>query len=631
MKSTLEFPLFGRRPLVLQKDSAPVGFLRDRPVWNLPNSPQGRFRILLVLIAIGVAILLLRLFAVQITEHEKYLRLANGNILRIVPLPPLRGPILDRNGEILVSNNMNFAVSIIQFGLKDDEDLVMDRLSRDLGVPVGMIEDTFDKVRDVLPPYLPIPVLSHLTIPQLARVQMDLWRLHGVVIQAIPDRHYMKGDLAAHLLGYVGSLSVADMKNSYARHFPPGTGIGKTGLEKQYDALLQGTPGEDRNLVNSQGDVVKKLDPTLPTEGHALKLTIDWRLQKVAEDALGDRKGAVVALDPRNGQVLVLASHPSYDPNQVSGTMSRQLWSSLLSDPRRPLSDRAIQGLYPPGSVFKIVTTMAGLDTGAIDPSRPFFCNGILRLHGWDFHDWKKGGHGHIHLRKAIMQSCDIFFYRAGMEIGPDKMASMARTFGLGAKTGIDLPSESTGTVPDRKWKKKRFGQPWYPGESLPFAIGQGYLTVTPLEMARLMAVVATQGLLVTPHLLMNAPAGSDKTVKTGLPLEHFGPVREGLWEVVNNPTGTGRPVKMKRMEIAGKTGTAQVISNRGPAHHKIRAHSWFVGFAPFSDPRIVVAVLIENGGDGGDTAGPVARQVFKTYYEDYLEAKAAPTLTERK
>jgi len=620
--------------MVLRGGSPAPGLSGDSYLFKIPKTPQGRFKLLLVLIGIGLGILLLRLFAVQITAHDKYLRLANGNILRVVPLPPLRGPILDRNGEILVSNNMNFAVSLIQYGLKDNEDQIMGRLSRDLGVPVAQIEDTFDKVRDALPPYLPIPLLTHLTLAQLARVQMDLWRLHGVVIQAIPDRRYTKGDLAAHILGYVGSLSVADMKKSYARHFPPGTGIGKTGLEKEYDSLLQGTPGEDRNLVDSQGDVIKKLSPTLPTEGHSLQLTIDWRLQKVAEDALGDRKGAVVALDPRNGEVLVMASHPSYDPNLVSGTMSRHLWSSLLSDPRTPLSNRGVQGTYPPGSVFKIVTTMAGLDSGAIDPSREFYCNGILRLHSWDFHDWKKGGHGHIYLKQAIMQSCDIYFYRAGMAIGPDRMAAYARTFGLGSKTGIDLPSEAAGIVPDRKWKKKRFNQPWYPGENLPFAIGQGYLTVTPLQMARLMAVVANQGTLVTPHLLIGSRGASDRKIATGLPLDHFAPVREGLWEVVNNPSGTGRPVKMKEMEIAGKTGTAQVISNRGPTgpgHHKIRAHSWFVGFAPFADPKIVVAVLIENGGDGGDVAGPVARQLFKLYYEDYISHSGPETLASGK
>ena len=595
--------------------------------FRLASTPRKRLIALLFLLGAGFLVLLIRLFEVQINQHEKYVKLAQGNILRIIPLPPLRGAILDRNGQILVGNGTNFVVSMIPDEIQNRR-RTFHILSQDLSLSPSDLQDAFDRMRDVLPSYIPIPLKAHLTTAQVGRVSMDLYRLPGIIIQTIPQRTYLHGSLASHLLGYVGSLTVGDMKKSYASHLPPGTGIGKTGVEREFDSILQGTPGESRKLVDSQGNVIRKLDPKYPTQGHSIRLTVDYRLQKVAETALGDRRGAVVAIDPNNGEILVLASHPSFDPNQISSALTAKTWHDLLNNPDHPLTNRAIQGLYPPGSVFKVVTTMAGLRAGVIDPAKPFKCNGIVFLGGWAFHDWKRGGHGTLRLRRAIMQSCDIYFYRAGMALGPDKIAEMAHLFGLGSRSGIDLPSENPGTVPDRNWKMKRMHQPWYPGETLPFAIGQGYLTVTPLQMARLMGVVATQGVLVTPHLYLSSdtpgvfPPENNKR-KTPLENANFSSLREGLWAVVNEPHGTGHPVRMKEMEIAGKTGTAQVISNRipegGTVHEKIRPDSWLVGFAPFAHPRIVVAVLVENGGDGGDVAGPVARAVFQEFYRDYL------------
>lgn len=595
--------------------------------FRMGSTPRRRLIALLFLLAAGFLVLLVRLFDVQIEQHSKYTKLAQGNILRIIPLPPLRGAIMDRNGVVLVGNSTNFVVSMIPDEVIDKRK-TFSILGQDLAVPPSVLEEAFDRMRDVLPSYIPVPLMAHMSTAKVGRVSMDIYRLPGIVIQTIPQRTYMQGPMAAHLLGYVGSLTVGDMKKSYARHLPPGTGIGKTGVEKTFDDILQGEPGESRKLVDSQGSVIRKLSPRYPTQGHSIHLTLDFRLQKAAEDALGDRRGAVVALDPNNGEILALASHPSFDPNLISSALTAKTWNGLLNNPDHPLTDRAIQGLYPPGSVFKVVTTMAGLKAGVIDPAKPFKCNGIIFLGGWAFHDWKKGGHGTLHLRRAIMQSCDIYFYRAGMALGPDKIAEMARNFGLGLKTGIDLPSEMSGTVPDRDWKMKRMHQPWYPGETLPFAIGQGYLTVTPLQMARLMGVVATRGFLSTPHLFLSTEHSvrfQTESIVRKIPVEptSFSPLREGLWAVVNEPHGTGHPVRMKEMEIAGKTGTAQVISNRipagGTAHVKILPDSWFVGFAPFRNPKIVVSVLVENGGDGGDVAGPVARAVFKEFYQDYL------------
>jgi len=361
--------------------------------------------------------------------------------------------------------------------------------------------------------------------------------------------------------------------------------------------------------------MIKSLREKPPGEGRSLRLTIDVRLQSVAERMLGDRRGAVVALDPRNGEVLAMASHPAYSPGELSQAMSTLRWSALVHAQDHPLTNRATQGLYPPGSVFKIVTTMSGLQEDKLDPDKTFHCGGTFRVGSVIFHDWKKGGHGTLRLHRAIEQSCDIFFYTLGMKLGPDAIARVARDFGLGQKTGIDLPAELSGVVPDRAWKKKYLHAPWYPGETPPMAIGQGYLTVTPLEMARLMGAIAMNGQISSPHLRL----GKQKTSLSwvGLPVKDFAIVKADLRDVVAAPHGTGHPVNLPFFAIAGKTGTAQVVSNRGPNKDKKRprADSWFVGFGPFDSPRIVVAVLIENGGDGGDVAGPVAREVFRMYY----------------
>ncbi len=592
------------------------------------GSPRARLYGLIFAFWLGLSVVVVRLYVVQVIKHRHYLALARDNVVKVVPIPPLRGEITDRNGVVLVRNGPDFAVFEIP-GEVVHPRRELAWLAYDLGVPEKVLRHALSRLGYVLPTHVPVPLQTGLSMAQVGRVNMDLYRLPGFFIQVMPKRIYPADGMAAHLLGYVGSFTSADLKGSFYRHLPPGTGIGKSGIEKEYDALLQGEPGLRRQLVDSHGRMIRNLKNDLPKEGHSLRLTIDMRLQMTAERFLGNRRGAVVALDPRNGEILALASHPAYDSEELSQAMSSSRWNVLVHAPDHPLTDRATQGMYPPGSVFKIVTTLAGLTEHKLDPDKPFHCAGTFRVGSVIFHDWKKGGHGILRLHRAIEQSCDIYFYHLGMALGPEPIARMARFLGLGRRTGIDLPAEQSGVVPDREWKKKYLHNSWYPGETPPMAIGQGFLTVTPLEMARLMGAVAMEGAISRPHLLLGDSGQEGQSKISALtpipvPKKDFDIVRADLRDVVADPHGTGHPVNLPFFAIAGKTGTAQVVSNRGKSKgfKPPKADSWFVGFGPFEDPRIVVAVLIENGGDGGDVAGPVAREVFRMFYITRLAAK---------
>ena len=590
------------------------------------GSSRARLQVLFLLSWLGLVVVIVRLYDVQVIKYHRYLALAQDNVEKVVPIPPLRGEITDRNGVVLVHNGPDFAVFETPYEVKDPR-RELAWLSEDLGIPEKILRNSLNRLEGVLPPHVPVPLKTDLSMAQVGRVNMDLYRLPGFFIQVMPKRIYPPDGLGSHLLGYVGSFTPADLKGSFYRHLPPGTGIGKSGIEKEYDSVLQGVPGSIRHLVDSHGRMIKSLKNDPPKEGRSLRLTIDVRLQMTAERFLGDRRGAVVALDPENGEVLALVSHPSYDSGELSQAMKSDRWNQLIHAPEHPLTNRAIQGLYPPGSVFKIVTTMAGLMEHKLDPDKPFSCGGTFRVGSVVFHDWKRGGHGELHLHRAIEQSCDIYFYTLGMKLGPEPIAHYARLFGLGSRTGIDLPAELSGTVPDRAWKKKYLHAPWYPGETPPMAIGQGFLTVTPIEMARLMGAVAMNGHMAVPHLvMMDKSMGyvrpkSQQALDIPIPEENFAIVKKDLRDVVAAPHGTGHPVNLAFFEIAGKTGTAQVVSNRGKMKNvkRPKADSWFVGFGPFDNPKIVVAVLIENGGDGGDVAGPVAREVFRMYYITHL------------
>ena len=466
---------------------------------------------------------------------------------------------------------------------------------------------------------------------EVALVEAHRLELPGVEIQAESQRNYLYGSLAAHLLGYIGEVSTTQMEDREYAGFLPGSVVGQYGIERSYEPYIRGNPGEKGIEVDALGHEIKQLYLKEPVAGNDLFLTIDLDLQEVAEAALGQEAGAIVAIDPNTGEILAMVSHPAFNPNQISRGVSTEEWETLVKDANHPLTNRAIQGQYPPGSVFKIVVATAALETKAITPSYKVTCNGSFPFGNRSYRDWKPEGHGTVELHQALVQSCDVYFYEIGRQLGIDRLAEYSARYGLGQQTGVELLSEKSGLVPSPGWKQSFKGEPWFPGETLSVAIGQGYLTTTPLQLASLIGTVANGGSRYQPLVVKGirerqsgrhfefAPV---KTGETEISPATLAVIQEALHGVVNEPHGTGTLAKSPWVEIAGKTGTAQVIGTRLTGGTKnlpqvFQDHAWFVAYAPLSHPKIAVAVIVEHGGHGGATAAPLARKVI----EEYLHA----------
>jgi penicillin-binding protein 2 len=459
--------------------------------------------------------------------------------------------------------------------------------------------------------------------------QLDL---PGVSIQVRPRRFYPHGPLAAHLLGYVGEVSERELsERGDELELRPGDYVGKAGLERVWDEELRGVVGGQQVEVDALGRRVRVIQEVPDVAGDTLVLTLDADLQEAAGQAMGERRGSCVALDPRNGEVLAMVSKPDYDPNLFARGIQRSEWQQLIGDEWRPLTNRAVQGQYAPGSIFKVAVAAGLLDAGVVNRTTGYTCTGGTQLGNRLFRCWKRGGHGYVNLHRAIMQSCDVFFYQAGQRLGVDGIAEYSHRFGLGEPTGIGLSTEESGLIPTRAWKQRRFGAPWYPGETLPVAIGQGYVTVTPLQMASMVAMIANGGTHYRPHYVRRLEA-PDGTVKreirpevmgyANIAPEHIEAVRSGMRDVVMAPGGTGRNGQVPGIEVAGKTGTAQVVrlkagsrGNDGP--ERTRDHAWFIAFAPVAAPEIAVACLAEHaGGGGGAIAAPIVSKILTHYFE---------------
>jgi penicillin-binding protein 2 len=466
----------------------------------------------------------------------------------------------------------------------------------------------------------------------------------GLLVEVEPRRSYPHGTLASHVLGYVGQINPSELKARAELGYRMGDHIGKQGIEKELDAELRGRDGFQQLEVDSLGRVVKVLSSIPPVPGNAVTLTLDLALQQAAEEALAGVSGAVVAIDPRDGGVLAAASSPPIDPNRFSHGLSQEEWSGLSNDPLHPLQNRVAQAQYPPGSVFKIVTAIAALESGAITPETSYFCGGALRYGNRDFRCWKRGGHGQVALHRALVESCDVYFYQVGLKSGIEEIARVAREFGLGKPTGLELGSEASGLIPDDAWKRRARKEPWYSGETLSAAIGQGYDLVTPIQAALLAATVANGGTVHRPHLLRRIVDASGTTVRYGggaagrtlrLAPATLAAVREGLWGVVNEPGGTGAAVRVPGLSIAGKTGTAQVVGmprgeRRAASGADYRDHAWFVCYAPSGDGQVAIAVIVEHGGHGGSASAPIARRLLGElkslgYFQEAVAAAVTP------
>ncbi len=585
---------------------------------------QRRLIVLRLSVVVVLSILLIRVWYIQIVKGEEYAVLSEQNRVRMVYLKPPRGLIYDRHHNLLANNIPSFNLYVVLSDV-DDRQRLREDLSELIGVSVDDVRVAMEKHHT---PRLPLKLKEGLTLKEAAAIESSLAQLPGVVIQAETERSYPQGTVAAHIIGYVGEVSAKGLKEEQFQNLVPGSAVGKYGVELEYDRIVRGRVGQKTIEVDARGHEQRAIQIQEPIPGDDLYLTIDLPLQRLAEDLLGDSAGAVVALDPRNGDVLVLASHPTFDPNTLARGLTVPQWNQIRHDPKKPMTNRATQGQYPPGSVFKLVVAAAGLESGSISRSTPVDCRGQFTIGDRVFKDWKKGGHGLVTLHEGLVHSCDIYFYTLGQQLGIDQIAHYAVQLGLGHRTGIDLPAENSGIVPSREWKERALGKPWYPGETISVAIGQGFVTVTPLQMASLIGTIANNGVQYQPRVVRQLKKRQDGTLvdiapsrseTVQLQQETLTALHEALRDVV--VSGTGRRAQSQGIAISGKTGTAQVVSldnveSEDDVPHALRDHAWFVAYAPSDDPKIAVSVIVEHMGHGGAIAAPIARAIIDEYFQ---------------
>jgi penicillin-binding protein 2 len=557
----------------------------------------------------------------QLVEGDEFALLAENNRLRRIALPPTRGVVLDRRDEVLASTRPALNLVLVRDGLTDAEGQLR-RLEQLLGIPYDGMNARLQAMRR-RPTFEPLVIKEDVQLADIAKVEARREWFPSVEIEQTALRDYPDGPAIAHAVGYVGEVNESQLAKIADGSIQQGDIVGKTGVERQYDEILRGRRGWRLQTVNSLGRPLGASQPgRVPEDGRPLHLTIDKRMQRKLVEALATEVGSGIFMNPKTGEVLALASTPGYDPNVFTAPVSRLTWTTLISDPRHPLNDRAISSFYAPGSTFKVLMSIVGLETGAITPQSTVFCSGSVNVYNRQFMCWKKGGHGTVDVHRALVHSCNVFYYLLGRKVGIDAITKYAKMFGIGELSGIDIPGESRGTPPSAEWKQRVHKQPWWPGDTISVSIGQGLLAVTPVQMATMISAVANGGTLVQPHLARDATVESRKLrVSAGT----LALIRDALADVVEE--GTATRAQLGPIRVAGKTGTAQVFkksvgvdADKQPKDE--RDHAWFIGYAPAENPEIAFAIVIEHGGHGGTTAAPVARQVLEVYFEDRLPPK---------
>ncbi len=590
---------------------------------------KGRHKYFLVFLAVAFLLIFVRLWSLQVIKGAEYRRMSENNRIRILEAPADRGMLLDRKGRVLAHNRPSFQALLVPEDLSGNPE-VLDRVKDLLKLGADDIQQKLKSAKGRTP-FKPLRIKTDIDWQELALLEANRVYLPGLLVDVRSTRAYNYGDLASHLIGYIGEIDENELKQPKSPAYRMGSAIGKYGIEYQWEDVLRGTDGGRQIEVDAMGREIKPLRSVEPSPGNSLFLTVDLDVQRAAEAAFKDKNGVCIAMDPKTGRILAMVSKPSFDPALFAGNVSPEDWKSLMENPFHPLQNKGIQGQYPPGSVFKIITAIAGLESKIITPKTQITCTGAFPYGNRDFRCYKESGHGTIDLHQAIVQSCDVYFYQLGLKIGVDRIARYAGEFGLGKKTGIPLPHERPGIVPSSSWKQKRLGAPWYSGETLSLAVGQGYITTTPLQLVTMMSAVANGGILHLPQvvekvtdirgtLLTEYPP--TETGRTTISEETLLFIREALRGAVNEPHGTGGAAIIKGVDVSGKTGTAQVVRmaqdfKRGDMDRmplKFRDHAWFVAFAPFENPQIAVAVLVEHGGFGGAVAAPIAKKVIETY-----------------
>ncbi len=594
------------------------------------NDLQRRFPILIAFVILTFLILVIRIGYLQLIKSSYFRELSESNRLRSLPIEPYRGLIFDRNGELLAHNVPAFHLSVILEDLKNKEATIK-MVAELTGISEKDIMTRLSARKDTYP-FAPVRIKENISRQEVAVIEANKLDIPGVVIEAVSRREYRYGNMASHLLGYVGEITQSQLDNFEDDSVYPGITVGQDGIEKTHDPILRGIAGYKQVEVDAYGHEMNLFSVREPVRGNDIYLAIDVNLQKIAEDALGDESGAVVAIDTRSGDILVMASHPVYDHNLLSKRLNAKEWEALVNDPSKPLNNRAIQGVYPPGSVFKIVTAAAAIEAGTSAPEDKIFCKGGLQYGRRFYRDWKAAGHGSVALHRAIVESCDVYFYNAGIALGVDRIADYAFRLGLGSQTGIDLPSEKAGLIPTTSWKLSARKVEWIAGETLSIAIGQGYVLTTPVQLAMLISSVANSGVRYQPNTVWAIKDRSNDAKYRFPPVEigraeineeTFQILRNALRGVVNEQGGTAARARSLIAEIGGKTGTAQVIAMKPNMSKELlkekrfKDHALFVAFAPVSEPRIAVAVIVEHGGKGSAAAAPIAKKVIEGHLKN--------------
>jgi penicillin-binding protein 2 len=561
----------------------------------------------------------------QVVQSGYYEQKAEANKIREIPLRAPRGRIYDRYHRILADNRPSYDIILIRENVSKTNPHTVEQTAAILSAGISMSRDELleriNKKRHE-PKFRPIILKEDVSVGDIAYVDAHALELPEITIELQPRRRYLQEHMAAHAMGYVGEVTETELATPDFVDFKSGDQVGKTGLEREYNNVLVGKDGFKRVVVNNFGREMGKLSEEPFVAGNDLVTTIDLDLQRAAEEAVGDQMGAVVALDPRSGEILAFVSKPAYDPNLFATRISAADYRSLMEDPRHPMLDRAIQSRFAPGSVFKVFEAAAALEAGTLNPLRTFFCGGVATFYGHSFACDKH--HGNLDLHEAIVHSCDVYFYNVGNELTIERISTYAKMMGLGRKTGIDLPNEDSGLVPSQEWSQRVRKTKWYAGETISVAIGQGALGVTPLQAAWAMGGLTMGGRLKQPHLVkpqelkkLGFPANDVVEEDYEIRESTVDIVRTAMWGVVNEG-GTGVKAKVDGFEVGGKTGTAQVVGGKdaGKTNKEHRENAWFVGFAPYRNPEIVVATIIQNGGWGSEAAAPVAHAVLETYYK---------------
>ncbi|MBF0536874.1 MAG: penicillin-binding protein 2 [Nitrospirae bacterium] len=570
-----------------------------------------RFANTVMYILIGVFILLvLRLYYMQILKGSEYRDAADSNRVRVVMLPAPRGTIYDRNGVALVTNKPYFYASVMP-GTKG---LDIKALAALLGSDEAKLQQRLKREEKAI--FNTTVLKEGLSFRDVQRIEARRSDFPGLIIETSLTRNYVYKGVGSHIIGYLGKPTRAQLQDDYSEDITPDTFVGQWGVEMLYDKKLHGIPGKQIIEVDALGRQLKVIEYIKPEMGSAITLSIDVELQSIAEELFKGKTGALVAIAPKTGEVLALVSLPSFDPNDFVMGIDSDKWALLNKDKQNPLLNRAMQSAYPPGSIFKPLVAIAGLQEGTLSTESDVFCNGALEYGSWSFGCWKR--HGHVALHRALVESCDLYFYDAGRHLGIDRMAQYAKRFGLAQRTNLGIAGslEREGTMPSVAWKKKQFGKPWFLGETFVSAIGQGFVAITPIQAAVMASTIANNGVKYPIVILKGNEPPVAKT-RLDIKPEYFAEVKRGLYGVVNEPGGTGSAARSSLVEIAGKTGTAQVVKGRIKTERlkeELRDHAWFIAFAPYEDPTIALAVIVEHGGHGGSAAAPIAKGVIETY-----------------